>query len=109
MILNPITRIILQHANGYYSVVLDGTAGVVILPGAGVGAVTHNGTVHPLKAADPEAASKTDGDPLNVATALLATVTTAAPGADLTALLSNLGPTALISLPPGDYPPFHVA
>ncbi len=54
--LKPITRIILQTANGYYSLPWDGTAAVRIGPGEGIGTASHGDNIYSLVAADPTVA-----------------------------------------------------
>ena len=101
----PVVRIIVQHPTNYDYVVLDGTAGIVVLPGDGGGVLAHGGKVYPFVAADPTARTKPgDFDPTHLL-GLLALVE-AKPGDDLAALLATGG---AVEVPPGaSFPSFSV-
>ena len=106
--LNPITRVILQYADGYYSITWDATCGVVILPGMGSGSAVHNGVTYTFNAADPTATVPNAATSADLASALLAPVTVVQPGGDLAAAINTAGPDGLVELAPGDYPAFTV-
>lgn len=106
MDLNPITRICLQTANGFYSIQFDATAGLAILPGTGAGVVVHAGKVHTFPAADPSAKTITGDQAALIAdlTAMLTNpIVVAKPGDDLGALLGTSG---VVDLLPGSYGAF---
>jgi hypothetical protein len=103
MQLNPITRICLQTADGYYSLPFDETMGLVIIPGTGAVLVVHAGATHQGITAN----FRTSVSPEQQATlaALMQPIQTVKPGDDLTAMLAT---GALVELPDGHYPAFDV-
>jgi len=104
MNLNPITRVCLQTADGYYSLPWDETMGLVILPGTGVVTVTHNGVTHTGTTASFDAPSAPDPR-TELAAALFQPLAVAKSGDDLAALIAANG---FVEVRAGHYPSFDV-
>lgn len=104
MDLNPIMRVCLQTADGYYSLPWDATMGLVILPGTGVITVTHNGATHTGTTAAFDVPSAPDPR-AEVVAALFQPIAVAKPGDDLAALIAVNG---FVEVSAGHYPSFDV-
>ncbi len=104
MNLNPIIRICLQTADGYYSPPWDATMGMVILPGTGVITVMHNGVTHTGTTASFDVPIATDPR-TELAAALFQPLAVAKSGDDLAALIAANG---FVEVQAGHYPSFDV-
>lgn len=110
LILKHATHLYIGHdEGGFYKVEINASVGFVLVPGSGSGRLVVNGVTFVVPIANPDAKTMDDNaTALDLATALLAPVTVAHAGDDLSAVMAAAGPTGFVELPPGDYPAFHV-
>lgn len=110
MDLKPATHLIIQFDGGFYRIPITAKVGFVLVPGSGEGQLFASGMTFGVPIADPAAKTMADNSvALDLAAALLAPVTVAHAGDDVSAFLAAGGIPGILELPPGDYPKFHVS
>lgn len=109
MDLKPATHVIIQFEGGFYKIPVTAEVGFALVPGSGVGHLVVDGATFMMPIANPAARTMTENTAASdLAAALLAPVTAAHAGDDLSKVIAAAGPSGFIDLAPGDYPAFTV-